>query len=274
MDEFISSMLWPLAACVVLVGIHVYLGMHVLLRQVIFVDLALAQIAALGSVFGIVLGYGVQEFVWANKAISLGFASCGALFFAFSNHRTEKITQETIIGISYAVALSLTLLLSTQLAHGADELRELFSGNILWVEPAQIIEAGLLYAALGAFHFKYRKQFFAISRDHGLAKSNKGFVRMWNFFFYFSFAMVVTSSVSIAGVLLVFAFLVIPAATAFLLCESLGHRLLMGWSIGAAVSIAGVVASYYSDLPTGPVIVVMLAAGLAITAVYTNFVRS
>src|SRR5688572_7165399 len=185
--------------------------------------------------------------------LAFAFASFGALFFAFSRYKGEKIAQEAIIGISYAVALSLTLLLSTQLAHGADELRELFSGNILWVQPGKIIEAALLYIAVGIFDFKYRTQFFAVSAGDELATTTRGSVRMWDFFFYFSVAMLVTNSVSIAGVLLVFAFLVIPAATAFLLCEGLGRRLLVGWSMGATVSVSGVMITYYSDLPTGPV---------------------
>jgi zinc/manganese transport system permease protein len=258
MDELISSMLWPFVACVVLVGIHAYLGMHVLMRQVIFVDLALAQFAALGSVLGTVLGMADGD-SWMQKGLSFGFAACGALFLAFIRPRGERIGQEALIGISYAVALSATLLLSAHLPHGADELRELFSGNILWVRPSEISWSALLYAAVGVFHFMFRKQFFAISRSHVGARAAGYAVNLWEFLFYLSFAMVVTSSVSIAGVLLVFAFLVIPASTSFLLCETLKYRLMVGWILGALVSAAGVAVSYYTDLATGPVIVVMLA---------------
>lgn len=266
MDELISSMLWPFIGCVVLVGIHVYLGMHVLLRQVIFVDLALAQFAALGSVFGTVAGFAGEEDVVLKTALSFGFAAVGALFFAFIRPRSERIGQEAIIGISYAVALSLALLLSTKLPHGADELRELFSGNILWVLPGKIMWSALLYASVGVFHFLFRKKFFAISRSHADAKAAGIAVNLWEFLFYFTFAMVVTSSVSIAGVLLVFGFLVIPASTSFLLCKSMKARLGVGWALGTLVSVAGVIASYYMDLPTGPVIVVFLAIALVLTA--------
>jgi len=274
MDELISSMLVPFLACVVLVGIHVYLGMHVLLRQVIFVDLALAQFAALGSVFGMATGFANEENKLAHAALSFGFATLGAIFFAFIRPKSKRIGQEAIIGISYAVALSVTLLLSMKLPHGADELRELFSGNILWVEPGKIGWSALLYAGVGLFHFVFRKQFFAISQNHDDAKAAGFSVNLWDFLFYFTFAMVVTSSVSIAGVLLVFAFLVIPASTSFLLCDTLRYRLIVGWILGTLVSIVGVVASYYTDLPTGPVIVVMLAFVLIIAAVLTPKTKS
>lgn len=257
----------PFLACLVLVGIHVYLGMHVLLRQVIFVDLALAQFAALGSVFGMAFGFANEENKLAQTALSFGFASLGAIFFALVRPRSQRIGQEAIIGISYAVALSATLLLSMKLPHGADELRELFSGNILWVEIDKVGWSAALYAAVGIFHFLFRKQFFAISRDHDGAKAAGIAVNLWDFLFYFTFAMVVTSSVSIAGVLLVFAFLVIPASTSFLICETLKYRLIVGWILGTLVSIAGVAGSYYSDLPTGPVIVVMLAFVLVVAAI-------
>jgi zinc/manganese transport system permease protein len=269
LHDLVSSMLVPFVACVVLVGIHVYLGMHVLLRQVIFVDLALAQFAALGSIFGMVAGFADEENKIAQMALSFGFAALGAIFFAFIRPRSERIGQEAIIGICYAVALSAALLLSTKLAHGADELRELFSGNILWVEPSKIAWSAGLYAAVGIFHFIFRKQFFAISRDHAAAKAKGMLVGLWDFFFYFTFAMVVTSSVSIAGVLLVFAFLVIPASTSFLLADTLRYRLIVGWILGTLVSVAGVIGSYYSELPTGPLIVVVLAFVLVAVAILT-----
>lgn len=264
MDEFISLMFWPLMACVILVGIHVYLGMHILLRQVIFVDLALAQIAALGSILGVVLGYPADDFPIYNKVFAFALASLGALFFALVRRHGEKIGQEAIVGISFVTALALAILLSTKLPHGADELQELFSGSILWVTPTQILTAGGLYLALGIVHYTFRDKFFAVSIDAHKAQSLNIPVRFWDFLFYFSFAIVVTSSVSIAGVLLVFAFLVIPASASFLLAQSLQNRLLLGWLIGTTVSIGGVTLSYFSDAPTGPIIVVLLSLTLTV----------
>jgi len=268
MDSFLQAMLLPFLGCLLLAGIHVYLGIHVLARKVIFVDLALAQIAALGSVYGAFLGYSVDAYPWHVKAISLAFTICGAALFAATRVRHERIPHEAIIGITYAVALSAAILLSSNLAHGADELRELLAGSILWVEKSTLAWTALLYAAIGAMHFAFRRQFFAISNDPELAAQNGLHVRFWDFVFYVSFGFVVTSSVSIAGVLLVFSYLVIPAVIATLLAHSLRMRLIVGWSLGALVSFCGVVFSYFADLPSGPAIVVLFALSLALVAIF------
>ncbi|MEI6805304.1 MAG: metal ABC transporter permease [Myxococcaceae bacterium] len=244
MFDFVQTMFWPLVACLLLAGIHVYLGIHVLARQVIFVDLALAQIAAFGSVVGILLG--VEQ-----KLLALAFGLLGAAFFTL-------MQTEAFIGISYAVALSATILVSSGLPHGADELRELLSGNILWVEPENLAYSAALYALIGLLHWIFRKQFFAASFNSGSVS------RWWDFAFYASFAFVVTSSVSIAGVLLVFCYLVIPAVAASLLAQTVKNRLLLGWLIGGLVSCVGVSVSYYLDLPSGPAIVICFAVFLAL----------
>src|SRR5688572_12264450 len=135
MAAFLESMAWPFAACLVLAGIHVYLGIHVLARKVIFVDLALAQIAALGTVWGVILGWDVHEDPWPIKGFSLAFCVLGAAVFSATRARRERVPHEAVIGITYAVALAATILLSSDLAHGAEEVRELLTGSILWVRP-------------------------------------------------------------------------------------------------------------------------------------------
>ncbi|MES2504682.1 MAG: metal ABC transporter permease [Myxococcota bacterium] len=249
MPDFIQTMFWPFVACLLLAGIHVYLGIHVLARQVVFVDLALAQVAALGSVVGILLGV-------APKLSALVFAICGAILLVITKAKERHVSQEAYIGIFYAVALAATILASSGLPHGADELRELFSGNILWVEPETLGFAAILYAAIGLFHWVFRKQFFKASFEAGKLSY------FWDFAFYCSFALVVTSSVEIAGVLLVFCYLVIPAVIATILVKNLAARLWVGWTVGALVSFVGVVISYYGDLPSGPTIVLCFAAFL------------
>lgn len=244
MSDFIQTMFWPLLACLLLAGIHVYLGIHVLARQVIFVDLALAQIAALGSVVGILLGV-------ETKFSALAFALLGAGVFTL-------MQTEAFIGIAYAVALSATILASSHLPHGADELRELLSGNILWVEPSAIFQAAVIYAVIGVLHWRFRKQFLASSFK------TKPISKWWDFAFYTSFAFVVTSSVSIAGVLLVFCYLMMPAVAAMSLVQGVRSRLLLGWLIGAGVSCLGVFVSYTADLPSGPTIVICFAGFLVI----------
>lgn len=245
MLDFIQTMFWPLMACLLLAGIHVYLGIHVLARQVIFVDLALAQIAAFGSVVGVLLAI-------EPKILALGFGILGAAFFTI-------MQTEALIGISYAVALSATILASSHLPHGADELRELLSGNILWVEPKNLAYSAALYAVIGLVHWIFRKQFWAAS----FKKQSTS--RWWDFAFYSSFAFVVTSSVSIAGVLLVFCYLIIPAVAAGFLVIEIKNRLILGWFIGGVVSCVGVVISYYADLPSGPTIVLCFAGFLVLS---------
>lgn len=271
---FFQAMTLPFLACLLLAGIHVYLGIHVIARKVIFVDLALAQIAALGAVYGILLGFDPVADYWPIKGFSLLFALLGAVVFSLTRMRHEKVPHEAIIGITYAVALSATILASAHLPHGADEVRELLAGNILWVDATLIWRTALLYGVIGIFHFMFRRQFLLISLNHEEAERQGLNIRLWDFLFYFSFGFVVTSSVSIAGVLLVFCYLVIPAVVAILLGERLMVRLAIGWTVGAGVSFFGVVLSYVGDLPSGPTIVVCFAAFLLAVAVIRAVAKS
>jgi len=274
MQEFVSAMALPFMACLVLTGIHVYLGIHVLARKVIFVDLALAQIAALGAVVGIAIGFESDHDAWVIKGFSLAFTILGAGVFSLTRARTERVPQEAIIGISYAVALAMAVLASIHLPHGADEMRTLFAGSILWIRSDTLVYAGVLYALIGAFHYVFRKRFFQLSFSPEDARQAGVSLRFWDFLFYLSFGFVVTSSVSIAGVLLVFAYLVIPAAIAILLVNHVRARLFVGWIVGAVVSFIGVVVSYQADLPSGPTIVVVLALALLLVGLYYGYRKS
>jgi len=256
MHDFLRSMTWPFLACLILTGIHVYLGIHVLARKVIFVDLALATIAALGAVWGALLGWDLHEDPWVVKGFSLGFTFLGAAVFSLTRMRKEKIPHEATIGIVYAVALAAIILGTARLPHGAEEVRDLQAGSILWVDGRTIGFTALLYAAVGTFHWIFRRRFLAISLDPEAAEAAGIRVALWDFLFYVSFGFVVTSSVSIAGVLLVFSYLVIPSVVAVLFARSIGARLAIGWTVGSVVSAVGVSISYFEDLPSGPVIVV------------------
>lgn len=267
MQALLESMAWPFAACLVLTGIHVYLGIHVLARKVIFVDLALAQIAALGTTWGVLLGWDVHEDALQIKGFSLAFAVVGAAVFSLTRARKERVPHEAIIGITYAVALAAAILFSARLAHGAEEIKELLTGSILWVTPSQVLWTAALYAVLGALHYVFRRRFLLISHAPERAEAQGVNVRLWDFLFYVSFGFVVTSSVSIAGVLLVFSYLVIPAVLAALFAESVRARLALGWTAGTLVSAFGVTLSYYRDLPSGPTIVVSFGGFLAMAAV-------
>lgn len=251
----------PLIACLVLTGIHAYLGIHVVSRGVIFVDIALAQIAALGMTVAILFGHEPES--TAAYFFALGFTSVGAVFFA--TFRNSKIPQEAIIGVSFAVSSAAAILIAEALPHGAEHLRYILSGNILWVTWPQIIKTAVLYTFLGGFHFLMREKFLLMSLHPEEAARRGLSLWKWDLLFYLSFGLVITSSVQIGGILLVFSFLIVPALCSLLFSESLRGRLLLGWFIGALVSSAGIAASYRWDMPTGPTIVAGFGAVLVLS---------
>jgi zinc/manganese transport system permease protein len=264
MSDLVELMAAPFAACVVLVGIHAYLGMHVIQRRVIFVDLALAQIAALGATFGFLLGMTPHD----REAyfFSLGFAVVGAAIFAITRMRHERIPQEAIIGIVYAVALASAILVADRAPEGAEHIKETLVGTLLWVTWPTVVKTAVIYALVGALHVVLRKRFFQISFAPEQAYAEGRWVRLWDFIFYVTFAFVITSSVAIAGVLLVFSFLVIPAVIATLFAERISVRLAIGWSMGIAACLIGMVASYRFDMPSGPTVVASLGMALIVAA--------
>ena len=266
--SFPSTMLWPLAACLVLTGIHVYLGVHVIARKVIFVDLALAQIAALGTVTGVLLGYEAGKDVTALYLYSLAFTIFGAFIFSATRMKSEKVPHEAIIGIVYAVTFAATILVLSRSALGPQELDQIIKGELLWVQGPVVIKTAIIYAIVGVFHFIFRKKFMAISFDAAKADSSGVNVRLWDFLFYMSFGFVITSSVAIAGVFLVFSYLVIPSVAAMLLTERISRRLILGWVGGAVISFLGVKLSWSTGLPTSPLIVVLFAIALILTGIF------
>jgi zinc/manganese transport system permease protein len=262
--------LWaPLLACLVLTGIHVYLGLHVLARGVIFVDLALAQVAALGVAVAFLVGHPITSDAayWYALAFTLG----GALVFAASRTRRASVPQEAIIGIVYAVSAAAAVLVVDRAPQGGEHIKQLLVGSILTVTPGEVGGLALLYTLVGALHWIVRRPMLEISLDADGARARGRRVAAWDFVFYASFGLVVTSSVRLAGVLLVFCYLVVPATVAALLARSVGGRLAVGWGFGIAVSVLGLIASSVSDLPTGATVVVtfgglLAAVGLAVAA--------
>ena len=263
--EIFHLLLWPTLACLVLTGIHAYLGLHVIERGVIFVDLALAQIAALGATIAFLMGHELHD--TAAYFYSLGFTIVGAAVFAFTRSRRLRVPQESIIGIVYAVCAAASILIVDRAPEGAEHIKYILVGNLLAVSPQEVIKMAVLYSIIGVLHFFWRGPFLLISTNPEEAHHQKLRVRFWDFLFYATFGIVVTSSVSIAGVLLVFSFLIVPSVTAALFTESIGLRLAIGWTMGALVSLAGMVLSYIYDAPTGATIVVTF--GIAIAALGT-----
>ena len=251
----------PFLACLILTGIHAYLGLHVLARGVIFVDLALAQVAALGLTLALLAGHPIQsDAAWWYALV---FAVGGALLFTLTRVRRGPLPQEAIIGIVYAVSAALGVLVVDRAPQGAEHIKQLLVGSILTVNAAEVASLAVLYAVVGLVHWLGRHRLLAISLAPDAAV---GRVVGWDALFYTSFAMVVTSSVRLAGVLLVFSFLVVPAAVAALLARGVAARLAIGWSVGAVVSAAGLLASYRWDLPTGAAIVAVFGGALSLTA--------
>jgi zinc/manganese transport system permease protein len=243
----------PIAASLIIAGIHAYLGLHVVERGVIFVDLSLAQIASLGAAIAVWQGsdpHGATVY-W----MSLGFTLIGALIFSMVKGQKAKIPQEALIGISYAVASAAVILTLSKATGEAEHLRDMLVGNILSVQWPEVWTTGALYVGIGLFHYVFRKRFLDISIDSKAVSARGISVRWWDFLFYASFGLVVTRSVAIAGVLLVFCYLIVPSVGAMLWASRIGPRLAIGWTMGVVVSMLGMYLSVAFDLPTGATIV-------------------
>lgn len=267
------ALLWaPLLMCLVLTGIHAYLGIHVIAREVIFVDIAMAQIAAMGATAAFLAGFDLESRV--SWAMALGCTLLGAVVLTFTRSRERHVSQEAVIGVIYAVSAAAAVLLADRAPHGAEHVRTMLVGNILAVRPDEVARVAGLYAAIGLVHWFCRKPLLLISTDPAAAFDQGWRVRWWDLLFYGTFGVVVASSVRVGGVLLVFSYLIVPALAGIVLGGSIGSRLIIGWVFGAAVSVLGIAASATFDLPTGATVVcafgVVLAAlwGLAPAARY------
>lgn len=248
-------------AALVLAGIHAYLGFHIVRRGVLFVDLALAQMAALGVALGVVLGREHDEA--GSYLLALGMTFVGAALFAWLRGRSRTVPLEAFIGIVFATAQALVFLVLEKSPSGPEHLKETLVGSLFTVDPAHIGRVAVLYAIVGAVHFALRKPFFEITQDAEGAEKRGRRVFLWDFLFYATFGLVVTSSVQIAGVLLVFGFLVIPAVAGLMASARTGVALAVGWAFGFTCSVAGLLASVQWDLPAAPSILVTLSVLLA-----------
>src|SRR5881396_3230636 len=262
--EMFLFLLAPFVASLILTGIHAYLGVHVVERGVIFVDLALAQIAALGAVLAVV--YGLDPHGGESYWISLGFTFLGAAIFAVARTRRGHIPQEAFIGIAYAVASAMAILLMSKATGETEHLKDMLVGNILAVSWPEVRKTAILYGIIAIFHYIFRRRFLLISTDPERAEAQGISIRFWDFLFYASFGFVVTSSVAIAGVLLVFCYLIVPSVAAILYAEHVGTRLAIGWTMGTVVSALGVYLSLRLDLPTGAAMVCTFGVVLALMA--------
>lgn len=264
MIDLISFLLPPLIACIAILAIHAYFGIHVLMREIIFVDLALAQIAALGTTVGFLLGIHAEHSL--SLIFSFAFVLFGAGIFALTRIRRQIIPQEAIIGIVYAVATAAAILVADRAPGGAEHIKEILTGSILWITWPTIWKILGVYVVIVAFHWFLRNKFMVISKDYMQAIKEHGlWVKFWDFLFYVSFGIVIVLSVRVAGIMLVFSFLVVPAAISMLFSDRWIMRLLVGWGAALIATILGLASSYALDLPSGPTIVCFLGLILILT---------
>ena len=265
-------MFWPVVACVLLPWLLVYLGLHVVRRGIIFIDIAMAQMASLGICVAVLLHLNLEG--WPAFGIALGFTLVGAAIFSVTGKRASSIPQEAIIGIGYVVAAAAAVLLLSRAAEGDEEIKNMLVGNILLVSPTDVWKCFGLFALVGAVHFALRRPILLVSFERESAYEQGFRVRWWDFLFYALFGLVVTSFVRIAGVLLVFTYLIVPAVCGLSLADSLGKRLLIGWAIALVGGVAGLFFSFHWDLPSGAAIVCTFGVLLIFVTLAASFRRA
>jgi zinc/manganese transport system permease protein len=260
MTQMMTFMAALFAACLVLVGIHAYFGIHVIERRVLFVDLAVAQFTALGAVVGFVAlttgSRGRRCFPSALRRWRRGVRA--------HPDAPRRIPRRAVIGITFVLASAVTILVADRSAEGAEHIKETLAGSLLWVTWPTVLKDLIVYAVLGAVHVLLRHRFLLITADPEEAYRRGWRVRWWDFVFYLTFGVMITFSVEIGGILMVFSYLVIPACIAILAAHGLRARLVIGWTVGAVGSALGLLTSYAWDFPTGPAIVVVLGAMLVL----------
>jgi zinc/manganese transport system permease protein len=261
----LQLMLAPFVACMVLVAIHAYLGIHIIARGVIFVDLALAQMAALGAITALL--FDILPGTRGAHLFAFGFTTVGAAIFALTRTTGHtRVPQEAIIGIVYVVATAATILVADQAPRGAETIKDTLVGSILWIGWGTIGRLAVAYVLIGAFLYGFRHRFTRISFEHASGQPVTFNVRLWDFLFYLAFGLVITLSVPHAGVLLVFTFLVVPGVIAFCFATRPAGLAVRAWGSAIIASAAGLFLSYRYDLPTGPAIVVTFGAVLVLAA--------
>ena len=268
MIEILTFMAPAICMCIILVGICGYVGIHVVMREVIFIDIALAQIAALGASLGIFLGFDLKD-PWIFF-ISLMITLVAALLLSTTRRLTKFVPQEAFIGILYATGAAAVILAGDRLPHGAEHVHDLMVGHILWVNWPEVGVYALIYLFLGLIYFLVHKRLIEISKNIKKDNSTNFRFLLWDFIFYALMGILVTFAVRVAGVLLVFGFLIVPAVIGTLLGKTFSGRLAIGWVTGILVSLVGSYLSFILDFPTGGMVVVTLGIALLLVSILKN----
>lgn len=265
LSDALSFLLYPFAASVAFVLIHAYLGVHVLRRNIVFADLALAQLSALGATVAFALGYAPMS--PAGFAYAFAFTTLGALLLTATRALARFVSQEAFVGILYVAATAATVLVVDRSPQGAEHVKKILIGSILTVEPPELIKFAVLYGAIGLLHWFARRPMLAVATETEPAGRSRLAVSLWDFLFFLSFGVVVTSSVTTAGVLLVFSFLIVPAVIGSMFSRAVPVVLAIAWSAGIVASALGLAGSFVLDLPTGAAMVVTFVLVLALAGV-------
>lgn len=265
MNEAVMFLLAPFVICLILAGIHCYLGLHVLARGVIFVDLSLAQVAALGLSFGLLAG--LEEHSALVYFIALLMTFIASAVFALARRHESRFSQEAIIGIVFALSSAAVVLVAEKMPHGMEHIKNLLAGQILWVTWDDVIRTAIIYSLVGLIHYIFRRQLLNASFNHDAKRT-----MLWDVLFYALFGIVITSSVSIAGVLLVFSYLIVPSLISSFFFDTIKRKLIFGWVFGFVLSLIAIILSYKLDLPTGPFIVVCFASLPVLLLVTTSLI--
>jgi len=269
MSEFITFMGPPLAACFLLAVAFTYFGCHVLKREIIFIDLSLAQLAALGTTAAFALEMDLDS--PASLGLSLIFIVLGAGFFTFTRSLSGRVPQEAIIGIVYVVSASAALLLASGMPHGAEHLKTLLNGSILWITWGGVLQVLGAILLTGVVHWIWKDEMREQSQGYKNPSSMSFQGAGWDFLFYTTLGLVIVFSVHTAGVFLIFTFLIIPAVCGALFSPSMTHQFLIGSIIGVLVSFAGLGLAFFLDLPTGATIVCSFGAVFIIALLASRF---
>jgi len=268
----------PLAACLVLLTLTSYFGVHVLKREIIFIDIALAQIAVLGSAVAIYMEHSFQMpevVIWNLNlshvlayAFSLLFCLGAAFVFTILKNPRIKTPIEAFIGIAYALATTAAVIILDKSAGADVHLHDMLTGVLLWTDWPQVLRLALVFAAIGAFHLVYHKKFTRLTACYqGLAEPIKK-RKLWDFLFYATFGIMIIESVRIAGVLTVFAFLILPASVSALFATRWRNRILIGLLSGLIASVLGLHFSLTLDLTASPLIILFLGLILLLAIVF------
>ena len=239
-----------------------YLGVHVVGRGIVFVDLALGQISSLGVAFAAFIGTGLTT-------IPLVFTLTAALLMSFINIRDKRLKQEAIIGIFYAFASALTVLLISKTPHGDSDIQEVLFGNILSVSWQQISSIGILFGGIALLQLVFFRKFFSLTESFENGENHLvGIFNIWNFLFYISIGLAIVFAVKINGVIPVFSYLIIPAVSAILITKNKAAVLIISILLSVLAGFLGLNFSFHYDFPAGPSIVAVLGGIFMVAAVY------